>query len=224
MPTADLIPTLRATFATDDLALLACLAFRGFDVHVSDDDVHLAGECGRDLSRMERLIVEEDHQNLRRAMQEIGVHGLSTARLGRADLAAALNGIHGDTVLQAALDLWPRRCHQGMGKPVDVTGWLARDTGAAVPVGCLDRDVALLVHGLSACGVHTMYSCAGHDDPHVVDRRLRVTLGSRMDAAWCSAILKVIRWSSRRYRPVHESPLRVSTRPSKENCASMRAT
>lgn len=167
-----------------EIALLTALAFRGFLLEADDQRYWLSDNGdGRD-----RHALVEAFKELQIQHPLVG----QRQRVDLAYLAAALENLPQEQIIQQALDLWPRR---GTESCLASCGWATfrrRRHGYKVEIATLDRDVALLVRGLSAAGVLTTYSCAGH---HEKARFLHVQLASEFDSIWAATLARLLDFS-----------------------------
>ena len=92
-------------------------------------------------------------------------------------------------LLARILEEGPRRGSEACGPAVSAEQARHREFGPKVEREYLDRDVALLVKGFSACGLMTYYSCAGHP-VRGMPARAHVNISSEVDLAWADVVLR----------------------------------
>lgn len=127
-------------------------------------------------------------------------------RVPRAELASAISRHDPVELVGRILGDRARRGSEECGPYVPPEEAIRRAHGPKVDLRYLDRDVALLVKGLSACGVMTSYSCAGHA-AHAPNRYALVNGSSEVDLAWADVLLQTYGHAG---AGTHLAPVRVA--------------
>lgn len=172
-------------FGSADLAVLAALTYRGFLIEADERDFWLSDNAHR-----------LDGEGLTDAFEALGVAAAHdwAMRLGRRVprqlLHDALVDRDFEAVVGVALELWERRGTEAMGRTVSWAEYASREYAPKVETQLMDRDVALLVKGLSACAVMTTYSCAGHDDMAYPRAGSTIELASEFDGIWAAHLVR----------------------------------
>ena len=170
---------LRTFFGADDLALLSALTYRGYLIDHDNTHFWVSDNAHK-----------EDPQALLGALRSLNVplsqHRLSlNARVARSELQNTLANRDPVGVIDAALSFRCRSGSESEGPRLQEAEWMHQTYGPKAPNEYLDRSLALLVKGLTACGVWTYHSCAGgHYGPDWAE----IYLSTQLDALWVKAL------------------------------------